>query len=95
MPLDLQGWAGAALLGCAAVLHTNGHGCRHSIVFWLLCLYGDCEWIGVFGLCKGHAWVEVGWGNTADRAFSKMMDYIFTHNKMKFTLTSSHQCYSS
>ena len=39
----------------------------------------------VFGLCKGHTWVEVDRGNIADRAFPKMMDYIFTHKEIKFT----------
>jgi len=38
-----------------------------------------------FGLCKGHAGVEVDWGNIADRAFPKMMDFIFTHKEIKFT----------
>lgn len=43
----------------------------------------------VFGVCKGYIWVEVDRGNIEDRAFLKMMDYIFTHNGIKFTLTSS------
>lgn len=37
----------------------------------------------VFGLCKGHTWVEVDQGDIAERAFPKMVDH--TSKEMKFT----------
>lgn len=62
------------------------------VVLWLLCLCGD--WGRVDGLCKGTPILEVDQANIADRAFPKMMDYIFTQDT-KFTWDPTPRCYSS